>query len=144
MQKLPHHYRVSAEAEAESTVQLRSTGLPVFESAPPAEFDGPGDKWSPESLLVAVVADCFVLTFKAIARASKFPWISLSCAVVGTLDNVERQTRFISFDVRASLTISPNMNEDKAMRLLEKAEEVCLITNSLTAETHLSATVQTK
>jgi len=141
MQNLPHHYSVSASAETETTVRLTATGLPELESAAPAEFDGPGDKWSPESLLVASVADCFILSFKAIAHASKFSWISLTCAVEGTLDNVDRLTKFTTFEVKASLTISPEMSEEKAMRLLEKAEQVCLITNSLRAETHLSATV---
>ena len=99
MQNLPHRYRVSAAVEAESAVQLTSNGLPALESAAPAEFGGPGDKWSPETLLVAAVADCFILTFKAIARASKFSWVSLSCAVEGTLDTIDRLTQFTTFEV---------------------------------------------
>jgi organic hydroperoxide reductase OsmC/OhrA len=142
MQNLPHHYNVSAAADPESGVQLGSTGLPDLESAAPAEFGGPGDKWSPESLLVASVADCFVLSFKAIARASKFSWISLTCSVEGTLDKVERVTQFTTFEVKASLTIPADMSEDMALRLLDKAEHLCLITNSLTADTHLTASVQ--
>lgn len=142
MQTLPHQYSVSAVAEVETAVHLTSTGLPDLESAAPAEFGGPGDKWSPETLLVAAVADCLILTFKAIARASKFSWISLACAVEGTLDSVDRLTRFATFEVKASLTIPPDMDEEKAIRLLEKAEHACLITNSLTADTHLTATVK--
>jgi len=144
MQNLPHHYSVSAVAEAESPVQLTSTGLPPLQSAAPAEFGGPGDKWSPESLLVASVADCLVLSFKAIARASKFSWISLTCSVEGTLDKVERLTQFTTFEVKAALTIPADMNEEKAMKLLGMAERACLITNSLTADTHLTASVQTQ
>ena len=142
MLNLPHHYHVSAVAETESVVQLTSSGLPALESAAPAEFGGPGDKWSPETLLVAAVADCFLLTFKAIARASKFSWTSLTCTVEGTLDTVDRLTQFTAFEIKASLTMPPDMNEEKAMRLLEKAEQACLITNSLTADTHLTASVQ--
>lgn len=144
MQNLPHQYNVSAAADPESAVQLRSTGLPDLESAAPAEFGGPGDQWSPESLLVASVADCFVLSFKAIARASKFSWISLTCSVEGTLDKVERATQFTIFDLRASLTIPADMSEKMALRLLDKAEHLCLITNSLTADTRLTASVQTQ
>jgi len=142
MQNLPHHYRVSASAAAESTVQLASKGLPIIRSSAPAEFGGPGDKWSPETLLVAAVADCFILTFKAIARASKFSWISVNCSVEGKLDKVDRLNQFTRFDVTASLTMPSDMNEEKAMRLLEKAEQACLITNSLTADTQLTANVQ--
>jgi peroxiredoxin-like protein len=144
MQSFPHLYRATAAAEAQAAVTLTSGGLPLIESDAPTEFDGPGDKWSPESLLVAAVADCFILSFKAIARASNFSWISLSCEAVGTLDNVDRQMRFTTFEVRAALTVPPGANEDKAMRLLEKAEQACLVTNSLTAAVHLSTSVQTQ
>jgi len=36
----------------------------------------------------------------------------------------------------------PGTDEAKAMRMLEKAEHVCLITNSLTGTAHLNATVR--
>ena len=70
MHDFPHHYAVSATAETASNVSLSSEDVAAIESAPPVEFGGPGGHWSPESLLVAAVADCFVLSFPAIARAS--------------------------------------------------------------------------
>jgi hypothetical protein len=39
--------------------------------AAPAEFGGPGDQWSPESLLAGAIASCFALTFRFVARAQK-------------------------------------------------------------------------
>ena len=90
MQELPHRYNVGAAAGPEGPVELSSPGVPDLASAPPAEFGGPGDKWSPETLLVAAVADCFILTFKAIARASRFDWSNLSCQVEGVLDREEK------------------------------------------------------
>ena len=86
MQDFPHHYAVSATAEVGANVRLDSPGLEQLESAGPAEFGGPGDLWSPETLLVAAVADCYILSFRAIARASKLDWISLRCDVVGDLE----------------------------------------------------------
>jgi peroxiredoxin-like protein len=141
MQDFPHHYIVSATAQSTSNVELSGAGLETIESAPPKEFGGPGDRWSPESLLVAAVADCFVLSFRAIARASKLEWESLSCSADGVLDRVERQAQFVRFDVKAELVVPAGTNEARALRLLEKAEQACLITNSLTAESHLEATV---
>jgi organic hydroperoxide reductase OsmC/OhrA len=141
MQDLPHHYAVSASADADSQVVLSSPGLAPIETAGPPEFGGPGDLWSPETLLVGSVADCFILSFRAIARASRFEWVSLSCNVSGTLDKVERVTRFTSFDLTAELGVPPGTDEKKALRLLEKAEHHCLITNSMIAGTRLSAKV---
>ena len=122
---------------------LDSPGTASIESAPPVEFGGPGGLWSPETLLVAAVADCFVLSFRAIARASKLEWQTLSCDVEGVLEQVERQTRFTRFNQRVRLEIPVGVNTDKARRLLEKAEHACLITNSLSAEVHLEAEVVT-
>lgn len=142
MQQLPHHYAVSAVADAEGEVALESDRLPPLASAAPAEFGGPGDRWSPETLLVAAIADCFILTFRAIARASKLSWISLRCEVEGTLDRVERVTLFTGFLVRASLQLPAGANEEQAHRLLERAEQSCLVTNSLKGESRLEATVE--
>ncbi len=141
MQDFPHHYLVSAEGEAEGNIAVRSENMPQLVSAPPAEFGGPGDQWSPEHLLVASVADCFILTFRAIARASKLEWTSLTASADGVLDRVERVTRFTAITVRATLTVPAGTDEDKARRLLQKAEDACLITNSMTAETHLDADI---
>ena len=61
--------RIRATAHASSSgdgdVALSGDGLPAIATAPPAEFGGPGDRWSPETLLAAAVADCFVLGFRS-------------------------------------------------------------------------------
>ncbi len=141
MEPYPHHYSVVAIASAEGEISLESDGLTALTSAAPAEFGGPGDRWSPETLCVSAVADCFVLTFRAIARASKLPWSSLRCDVEGTLDRVERVPQFTGFLVRASLQVPTGTNEEQALRLLERAEQSCLITNSLKGPARLEAKV---
>lgn len=143
MQDLPHYYRVSADANSDSAVVVSSQGLPKLETAGPVEFGGPGDVWSPEALLVAAVADCFVLSFRAIARASKLEWNCVSCKTSGTLDKVEKVTQFTLFDISVELTVPAGTDEEKAQRLLQRAEHHCLITNSLKAETRFTAVVHT-
>lgn len=142
MQDYPHHYRVTASAAADANVQITGPGLASIESAPPTEFGGPGDLWSPETLLAAAVADCFVLTFRGIARASRLEWHSLSCDVEAVLDRVERVTKFTELRGRVVLEVPAGTDPDKARRLLDKAEHACLITNSLTATTTLEAEVK--
>ena len=68
---LPHDYTVTAQSQPESLVSLKATGLPDMQSEPPTEFGGSGEDWSPEDFLVRAVADCFVLSFKAIATQEK-------------------------------------------------------------------------
>jgi peroxiredoxin-like protein len=141
MQDLPHHYHVNASAEADGNVTIKADDLPQIVTAPPAEFGGPGDQWSPETLLVGAIADCFILTFRAVARASKLEWTRLECSAEGVLERVERVTRFTRVTVRATLTVPAGTDSDKAERLLEKSEEACLITRSMTAESHLEAEI---
>jgi peroxiredoxin-like protein len=144
MQELPHLYRVAAKGEPEGHVHVSADAVETILTAPPAEFGGPGDRWSPESLLVAAVANCFVLSFRAIARASRLAWLSLDCDAEGKLERVERTMKFTEFVVHATLYVPSDTDEGKAMRILEKAEETCLVTNSLNASRRLNAVVHVK
>ena len=81
------------------------------------------------------------LSFRAIARASKFEWNSLSCHVDAVLERVEKVAQFTEFRESVVLEIPEGADEKKAMRLLEMAERSCLVTNSLKGRTHLDATV---
>jgi organic hydroperoxide reductase OsmC/OhrA len=141
MHPYPHRYVVRASAAPEGDVPVDSAGLPTLHTAPPAEFDGPGDRWSPETLLCAAVADCFLLSFRGVARASKLEWTALECSVDGTLERVEGRTRFTQILVQATLRVPAGTDHDRAMKLMEKAEHVCLISNSLVAERRLEPTV---
>ena len=141
MHPYPHHYVVSANAAPEGDVPVTSPGLPTLATAPPAEFDGPGDRWSPETLLCAAVADCFLLSFRGVARAQKLAWNSLRCEVEGALNRVEGKTRFTHILVKAALLVPEGTDHDKALKAMERAEHICLITNSLLAERRIEATV---
>lgn len=140
--QFPHTYQVTADAESQAPVALAAAGLETLESAAPAEFGGPGDLWSPETLLVAALADCFILTFKAIARASKFDWQKLSVSASGTLDRVERVIQFTGFTLHAVLDVPEGTDPAKAERLLEKAEQGCLVSASLKATARLTSEIK--
>ena len=142
MQPFPHHYSVSASGTPDDDVMVKSPGLPVLPTAPPEEFDGPGGLWSPETLFVAAIADCYILTFRAMARASKFPWASLNCDVEGTLDRIDRVTQFTACTLRVRLKITEGADKEHALRLLKKAEQGCLVTNSLKFEPVLEPAVE--
>ena len=121
---------------------LTSDGIPSLPTVTPPEFDGPGGLWSPETLLVAAVADCFLLTFRGIARASKMPWVSVSVTCEGTLERPDRVTQFTRFDFRATVVLPPEVSEEQARRILTRAEDTCLITRSLKGETHLEIVIE--
>jgi peroxiredoxin-like protein len=141
MHPFPHHYFVNAAVRPDGDVPLSADGMRVIESAPPKEFDGPGNQWSPEGLFTAAVADCFVLNFRALAKFSKFAFTHLDARTQGTLDRVEGKMRFTRFDTHAKLVVSAEADLERAKKLLEKAEATCLVSNSLTSERHLTMEV---
>ncbi|MFT6275432.1 MAG: putative OsmC-like protein [Halioglobus sp.] len=95
-------------------------------------------------MLVASVADCFAITFRAIASASKMEWLDLECSIEGKLERVDRVTSFTAFEIRAKLPIGAGMDIEKARCLLEKVESNCLISSSLRASCHLQSEVMVK
>ncbi len=141
MHPFPHHYTVTATLRPEGDVPLAAEGVRVIESAPPKEFDGPGNQWSPEQLLTGAVADCFVLSFRAIATASKMRWLHLDASTRGTLERNAGTMRFTRFDTHAKLRVPTGTDIERAKKLLEKAEQSCLIANSLSSERHLTVEI---
>jgi organic hydroperoxide reductase OsmC/OhrA len=131
MRPLPHRYNVTITAGEHSNLVITSDRLEPFSSAPPAAFDGPGDLWSPETLLVAAVADCLALTFRAVAKASQLRWTKFLCDADGTLDRADGGMRFTAIDLHVWLVIPAETDSQRAQAVLEKAEKVCLIVNSL-------------
>jgi organic hydroperoxide reductase OsmC/OhrA len=141
MHPFPHSYIVAASMQPIGSVPVRAVGLPDLLTAPPREFDGPGDQWSPESLLCAAVADCYLLSFRSYARAAKFEWQQLDCQVEGVLERIDGTSYFTRFSTRATLRISADADEARARVLMDKAEHGCLISNSLRATRMLVAEV---
>ncbi|HEX9719535.1 MAG TPA: OsmC family protein [Ramlibacter sp.] len=137
MHPYPHHYRAQAEGSATGSVRVAGKSLPALETYPPPEFDGPSGYWSPETLLVASIADCYILSFRAVARASQLEWESLSVEVEGVLDRVAGATRFVEFKLSPRLSICSRDREPLARTVLEKSKRACLITNSMSGECEL-------
>lgn len=137
MQALPHVYATRATGAAGGNVQLSVPDLPDIMCNGPAEFGGPCDQWSPETLLMASVASCFILTFRAIARASKLEWLHLDCSSQGTLDRSGKGLQFTRIVTHVQLTVPVATSSEACQRALEKAERDCLVANSLSAEREL-------
>ncbi|QEG20559.1 OsmC family protein [Mariniblastus fucicola] len=136
-----HFYTATAKTTDSGSVNIDIEGLEPMESNAPKEFGGPGDKWSPEDLLVAAVADCYALSFRAIAGMSKYAWKDLSCEVVGELDKASDGVQFVGFKVKARLVVDAEADVARAENLLKKAKGACFITNSLKVDAELETEV---
>jgi peroxiredoxin-like protein len=137
MKPLPHIYQAQLSGGPEGYAVISVAGIPELRTAPPADFGGPGDAWSPEDLLMAAVESCFLFTLRAVARASKLEFESLELSGEGTLDRKDGATRFTEIVLRPRLKLPAGADRDKAMRVLEKSEKACLVTASLSTPVRL-------
>ena len=141
MKPLPHHYTGRLTGGPDGYAIAAADGLPELRTAPPLDFDGPGDAWSPEHLLLAAVETCFLFTLRAVARASRVDFVTCDTAIEGTVDRSEGATRFTEIVIRARLRLVPGADPDRALRAMQKAERACLVSASLTTPIRLEAQI---
>lgn len=103
-------------------------------ATPPPFPKGMEGVWSPEHLFTAAVSSCLMTTFLAIAENSKLEFESFTCKANGKLDQVEGKYRMTEVLLEPQLTIKDEKDHARALRVLEKAEAACLITNSINAK----------
>lgn len=138
MQSLPHRYSVSATGGPQGPVPVSADELPTIETGVSGANGGSGDRWSPEQLLVAAVADAFVLSFRDVAARQALEWRHLSCQVDGVLDtDADEVTRFVEIAIQAEVVVPSEGARADAARCLDQAEQDCFITNSLSAQRQL-------
>jgi len=137
MKPLPHHYDVHLAGGPSGYAELSTAGVPALRTAAPADFDGPGDAWSPEHLLLASVQACFLLTLRAIARLSKLEFMRLELHAEGTVDRKEGVTRFTEIVLHPRITVPAGSNRERVLQILEKSEKACLISASLSTPVRL-------
>lgn len=142
MKPLPHHYEVHLTGAAAGYALLSSAGLPDLPVAAPADYDGPGDAWSPEHLLLGAVQACFLLTLRAIARASRVEFLSLELDATGTVDRENGITRFTEIVLRPRLTVPAGADRTRALHILEKSEKQCLVSASLSTPIRLEPEIR--
>jgi peroxiredoxin-like protein len=128
-----HHYEVKVNWEAERKGLMTSPVLNNnIEVATPPEFPkGIPGIWSPEHLLVAAVNSCLMTTFLAIAENSKFDFANFESNADGKLEKVEGKFMISEIELKPVVTIKKEEDREKALRILDKSEAACLISNSV-------------
>lgn len=141
MKPLPHRYEVRIAGGPVGHASLASPGVPDLATAAPADFGGPGDAWSPEQLLVAAVEACFLLTFRALAQASRIEFTSLAVDGEGIVDRANGGMKFTEIILRPRIALPAGTDLTRVRRALEKAEKTCLVSASLSTPIRLEPEV---
>jgi peroxiredoxin-like protein len=136
-------YRVVAWWSSGKTGLAKSNSAPnaIHFTAPP-EFGGLEGRWTPEDLLLGAVASCYTTTFRALAEYSKLAYADLEVEVEGMIRKAESGYEFAGIVIRPNLTIASEEEQTRALRLLQKAKAVCLVSRALSVEQSFEPRVQ--
>ena len=119
--------------------------LPSIDVASPPEFGGPPEVWSPEHLFVASISSCLMTTFRSVAENSKLNVLEYSDDATGYLKRGDdRLYRMESVTLRPKIVIDDESKIDRAHRLIEKAELVCLISRSVDSRIDLEPEISVR
>src|SRR5688572_17901427 len=114
-----------------------------IEVATPPQFPkGIPGIWSPEHLFTAAVSSCFMTTFLSIAENSKLEFKSFACNASGKLDQVDGKLQMNEVLLKPVLVITREEDREKALRVLNKTEANCLITNSIKAKVIMTPIIE--
>ena len=114
------------------------TGIANCDSSPsalhftaPPQFGGMEGRWTPEDLLLAAIGSCFATTFRVLAEYSRLPYSDLEVEVAGTVQKAPSGYIFSEIVTRPVLTAALGTDHERAVLLLHKAQDLCLITRAL-------------
>ena len=117
-------------------------GKPDLDVATPPEFKhGIPGVWSPEDLLVASAASCYMVTLLAVAERRGVPLRDLDVSARGQVgQRPEGPFAFTGIELDVNLVTDTGF-EEEARRAGEAAESGCLIAASLDFPVHLELNV---
>jgi organic hydroperoxide reductase OsmC/OhrA len=138
-------FHVEAASLPRRRVRLTSEGKLPLETATPPEFrDGTPGMWSPEDLLVAAVASCYVLTLEAIAARREIPLQRVQVKGAGHVTRrVDGRVGFVVVELRVEILTDPGL-EEAVEALSHSAERGCLIAHALSVPVEVELDVRTR
>nr|MBC7612862.1 OsmC family protein [Pseudopedobacter sp.] len=117
-------------------------GICIEVATPPEFSKGIAGIWSPEHLFVAAISGCLMTTFLAIAENSTLEFASFSCSAKGKLEMVEGKLMMSEILLKPKVVIHDELLRDKAIRIVKKAEDACLIAHSVKSKIILETMIE--
>lgn len=122
----------------------KENGVCIEVATPPEFPKGIKGIWSPEHLFVAAISGCLMTTFLAIAENSTLEFTSFGCQATGKLEMVEGKLMMSEILLKPTVVISNEKYRDKAIRIIKKAEDACLISHSVKSNITLEIAIDVK
>ncbi|WP_229054129.1 OsmC family protein [Aeromicrobium sp. Leaf350] len=140
---MDHHYAVdvawqgnrgtgtSGYREYGRDVLVRASGKPDLAGSADVPFRGAADRWNPEELLLAALAQCHLLSYLHSAVQHGVVVVGYTDDAVGTMEQVGQGGRFTSVTLRPRVTITDAAMTDVALAIHAEASENCFIAASV-------------
>ena len=109
----------------------KEKGICIEVATPPEFPKGIPGIWSPEHLFIAAVSGCLMTTFLAIAENSTLEFTSFNCSAKGKLELLEGKLQISEILLKPNVFITNESFRNKALRIVKKAENACLIAHSI-------------
>jgi len=122
----------------------KANGVCIEVATPPEFPKGMAGIWSPEHLFVAAISGCLMTTFLAIAENSTLEFVSFSCKGKGKMEMVEGKLMISEILLEPMVVIHNEKYRDKAVRIIKKAEDACLISRSVKSKITMEITIEVK
>lgn len=121
----------SGYREYDRSVIVTAEGKPpVLSSADPA-FRGAAERWNPEELLVAALAECHLLSYLHSAVRNDIVVTGYRDQPIGTMEQTGDGGRFTEVLLRPEVTISADSTAHTALSIHAQASANCFIAASV-------------
>lgn len=145
MSELHSTYALSIDwTEGKQGIARAPGEVPDLAVASPPQFGGPGGLWTPEHLFLGSAAACWMTTFLAVAELSKLEVAAVTVGAEGFLEKGDdRKFSIARILLRPRVTVRREEDREKALRLIQKAEDACLVARSMRTIIELAPEVLT-
>lgn len=118
-------------------------GKPTLQGSADPAFRGRDDRWSPEDLLVAALAECHMLTYLALCATHGVTVTSYEDMATGRMESMLGGSgRFVEVVLNPKVAVTAESSMDQAVELHLEANKSCFIANSVNFPVHHNPTVE--
>ncbi len=112
---------------------LSAEARPDIAVGSPREWNGTGEQWAPEELLVGSVNSCIMLTFLTLAKARGVELVGYESDADGTLEKVDGVFQMTKITVRPRVVVASEAQRAAAQRAMDQVESRCFMSQSVKA-----------
>ncbi|HEX2145932.1 MAG TPA: OsmC family protein [Glycomyces sp.] len=111
---------------------VSAPGKPLIHASADPAFLGRPERWNPEDLLVASLAQCHMLTYLALCARDRIVVTAYEDTAAGTMTEAAGNSgRMTEVVLEPVVTITDPEKRDRAMALHHDANQACFIANSV-------------